>query len=233
MMKCKIVFLVIFLFFVLAATSWAGLENVSTKILDRPEYYFYAPEGIENLSACPLIVAMSPSGNAKQLINTWRGIAKENNCCLFASKVIKNGMDVPKYLQRIRTIINSELSSKYPIKKDCIIAVGVSGGGMAAHLFSFFFPDTVAAVISNVGYIHENSLKRKSEYPKGKVCVLLTGPKDFNYKLMKEDRKFLTSLGWTVRWTEFPGGHRQAPIKLLKESIEWILQQDYIKNKLQ
>lgn len=211
---------------------FAGIQGATSKLINQPEYYFYAPDGIQDLVSCPLIVAFSPSGNGRRLVDFWSGIAKEYECCLFASKVIKNGMDIPTHLKRIREIIRTELPKTYPIRTDCIIAVGVSGGGMASHLFSFFWPDTVAAVISNVGYIHENSLKRKSEYPKGKVCVFLTGPKDFNYPLMKEDRKYLNSLDWTTKWTEFPGGHKRAPAHLFKESLEWILEQDYIKDKL-
>jgi predicted esterase len=103
---------------------------------------------------------------------------------------------------------------------------------MAAHLFSFMQPQTVAGVITSVGYIHENSLKQKDSYPKGKICAFLTSPTDFNYKLMKEDAKFLKSLEWNTLWLEFEGGHRTAPEEIREEALEWMLEQPEIYGKL-
>ncbi len=141
-------------------------------------------------------------------------------------------MNIPVYLKRIVKLINERIAPKYPIKTDCIIAVGTSGGGMASHLFSFFHPETVAGVISSVGYIHENSLKQFDKYPYNKACVFLTSPTDFNYKLMKEDEKFLKKHDWNTLWIEFEGGHRTGPLELRDEALEWILSQSEVADKL-
>ena len=133
-------------------------------------------------------------------------------------------MDIPLYLKRLRKLIWERVGEQFPVQTDRVITLGTSGGGMAAHLFSFFHPDTVGAVISSVGYIHENSLKHKDTYPQGKVCAFLTSPTDFNYKLMQEDKKFLTSLNWKLKWYEFEGGHRTAPEDVREEALKWVLQ---------
>jgi predicted esterase len=141
-------------------------------------------------------------------------------------------MNIPLYLKRIVKLINERIAPAYPISPKCIITVGTSGGGMAGHLFSFFHPDTVAGVISSVGYIHENSLKQKDIYPQNKICAFLTSPTDFNYKLMKEDKKFLDSLNWNTLWLEFEGGHRTAPENIREEALTWMLEQPEITDKL-
>ncbi len=189
------------------------------------EYLIYVPEGLAEGIRYPLIVGFSPSANARDTIDTWKGHADRHLCVILASKIVKNGMDISRYLVRLSKLIHEKVASEYPIKPDCIIAVGTSGGGMASHLFSFFHADTVAAVITSVGYIHENSLKQKDVCPRDKVCAFLTSPTDFNYKLMKEDRKFLTSLDWRVKWYEFEGGHRTAPEEIREEALAWVLEQ--------
>lgn len=191
---------------------------------EENEYLVYVPDGIDTDQKYPLIVAFSPSGDADGLVKTWGPHADRNKCLVMASKIIKNGMDIPLYLKRLRKLIWERVGEQFPVQTDRVIALGTSGGGMAAHLFSFFHPDTVGAVISSVGYIHENSLKHKDTYPQGKVCAFLTSPTDFNYKLMQEDKKFLTSLNWKLKWYEFEGGHRTAPEDVREEALKWVLQ---------
>jgi len=191
---------------------------------EENEYLVYVPDGIDTDQKYPLIVAFSPGGDADGLIKTWGPHADRNKCLILASKIIKNGMDIPMYLKRLRKLIWERVGEQFPVQTDRVITLGTSGGGMAAHLFSFFHPDTVGAVISSVGYIHENSLKHKDTYPQGKVCAFLTSPTDFNYKLMQEDKKFLTSLNWKLKWYEFEGGHRTAPEDVREEALEWVLQ---------
>lgn len=201
-------------------------------LTEQNEYFFYAPEGLAPGRRHPLIVAFSPGANGRGLIKDWRDLADKYGCLLFASKIIKNGMNIPLYLKRIVKLINERIAPKFPVETDCIIAVGTSGGGMSAHLFSFFHPDTVAGVITSVGYIHENSLKQFDVYPRNKACVFLTSPTDFNYKLMKEDVKFLEKHDWSTLWLEFEGGHRTGPLELRDEALGWILKQAEVAEKL-
>jgi len=221
-MKHFVLLLVTALLFVLPASLAAA--PLASGTYEENEYLVYVPDGIDTDQKYPLIVAFSPGGDADGLIKTWGPHADRNKCLILASKIIKNGMDIPMYLKRLRKLIWERVGEQFPVQTDRVITLGTSGGGMAAHLFSFFHPDTVGAVISSVGYIHENSLKHKDTYPQGKVCAFLTSPTDFNYKLMQEDKKFLTSLNWKLKWYEFEGGHRTAPEDVREEALEWVLQ---------
>ncbi len=221
-MKHFVLLLVTALLFVLPASLAAA--PLASGTYEENEYLVYVPDGIDTDQKYPLIVAFSPGGDADGLIKTWGPHADRNKCLVLASKIIKNGMDIPLYLKRLRKLIWERVGEQFPVQTDRVITLGTSGGGMAAHLFSFFHPDTVGAVISSVGYIHENSLKHKDTYPQGKVCAFLTSPTDFNYKLMQEDKKFLTSLNWKLKWYEFEGGHRTAPEDVREEALKWVLQ---------
>lgn len=221
-MKQFVLLLVTTLLFVLPASLTAA--PLASGTYEENEYLVYVPDGIDTDQKYPLIVAFSPGGDADGLVKTWGPHADQNKCLVMASKIIKNGMDIPLYLKRLRKLIWERVGEQFPVQTDRVIALGTSGGGMAAHLFSFFHPDTVVAVISSVGYIHENSLKHKDTYPQGKVCAFLTSPTDFNYKLMQEDKKFLTSLNWKLKWYEFEGGHRTAPEDVREEALKWVLQ---------
>lgn len=233
MMFVRMRFLTILVIFLLTCFSPAiGQDSYPVGQAEENEYFMYAPEGLNPDGVYPLIVAFSPGGNGRSLIKTWKKHADDHNCVLFASKIIKNGMDIPLYLKRIKKLILERIAPKYPISPSCIITTGTSGGGMAAHLFSFFHPDIVAGVITSVGYIHENSLKQKDKYPQGKVCVFLTSPTDFNYKLMKEDAKFLKARNWNTSWIEFEGGHRTAPEQNRDEALSWMIVQPEITEKL-
>ncbi len=204
-------------------TASLNAAPMASGTFEENEYLIYVPDGIDTEQKYPLIVAFSPGADADGLISTWGPHADQNHCIILASKIIKNGMDIPNHLIELRQLIKEKVGEQFPVKTDSVIALGTSGGGMAAHLFSFFHPDTVGAVISSVGYIHENSLKHKDTYPKDKVCAFLTSPTDFNYKLMQEDRKFLTSLDWQLKWYEFEGGHRTAPAEIREEALQWVL----------
>jgi len=221
-MKQFVLLVVTALLLVLPASLAAA--PLASGTYEENEYLVYVPDGIDTDQKYPLIVAFSPGGDADGLIKTWGPHADRNKCLVLASKIIKNGMDIPLYLKRLRKLIWERVGEQFPVQTDRVITLGTSGGGMAAHLFSFFHPDTVGAVISSVGYIHENSLKHKDTYPQGKVCAFLTSPTDFNYKLMQEDKKFLTSLNWKLKWYEFEGGHRTAPEDVREEALEWVLQ---------
>lgn len=213
----------------LLAMVWGGGRPVAAgepvgEVVDRPEFLFYIPDTLEGGRRYPLIVAFSTGANADDLLARLHEHARTHRCLLFCSKVVRNGMDVPPALRRIATKLVPALADEYPLDPALIIGTGVSGGGMTAHLFSFLFPNVVAGVISNVGYIHENSLKKPERYPQNKVCAFLTSPTDFNYKLMREDEKFLKKRGWATRWFEFEGGHRRAPDEVFDEALGWVVE---------
>lgn len=220
----RVAFTMLWVFSFLTLSEPASGENADGTCIEKWDYLLYLPDSLASNTKCPLVVAFSPGGDAEGLVRSWKEHVRSRKCALFCSKVVRNGMDVPPVLKRIAKQI-PELAKEYPINSDLVIATGVSGGGMTAHLFAFLHPEAVSAVITSVGYIHENSLKKTNTYPKAKVCAFLTSPTDFNYQLMQEDKKFLDAHEWKTNWWEFEGGHRQAPDPVIDEALDWVLGQ--------
>lgn len=208
----------------LLLTSFVFINSLARADGFNPDdYVIFLPTGINSYIPRPVIMGFSPSGRGQDIIDIWQEAAEEYNCIIIASNLVKNGMDIQKELVKIKSDLKNEFIQEYPIDLKRVIAVGSSGGGMASHLFSFLHPDTISAVITNVGYIHEGTLAKSKIYPRNKICAFLAGTTDYNYKLMKEDLKFLKEHGWTCKWIEFVGGHVMAPQERRKEALKFVL----------
>ncbi|MBP5470037.1 MAG: hypothetical protein J6Z11_12425 [Candidatus Riflebacteria bacterium] len=208
----------------LLLTSFVFINSLARADGFNPDdYVIFLPTGINSYIPRPVIMGFSPSGRGQDIIDIWQDAAEEYNCIIIASNLVKNGMDIQKELVKIKSDLKNEFIQEYPIDLNRVIAVGSSGGGMASHLFSFLHPDTISAVITNVGYIHEGTLAKSKIYPRNKICAFLAGTTDYNYKLMKEDLKFLKEHGWTCKWIEFVGGHVMAPQERRKEALKFVL----------
>ncbi|NLI75996.1 MAG: hypothetical protein GX442_06070 [Candidatus Riflebacteria bacterium] len=197
-------------------------QVMAGQTVETDEYVLFLPPELGMDFRRPLLVAFSPDADAAGMVALWQGAARRHQCLVLASKVVKNGLDVPPVLSRLLGEI-PRLSRRFPIDLRFVIATGVSGGSMTAHLAAFLFPEVVAGVIANIGLIHKNSLRKVERYPRDKVAVFLTGPEDYDYRAMRNDRKFLDRLGWRTHLLEYPGGHVAAPPEVLDEALSWVL----------
>ena len=214
---------IIYKIFFIVLFSLICLNYCQAKDFNEKDYSIYIPEGLDTNESYPVILGFSPSGNGKGLINIWKEAADEYNCIIIASNLMRNGAEPVYILEQFSKDLSNELSRNYPIDIKRTIAVGMSGGGMASHLFSFLYPNSVSAVITNVGCINEYARSQTDVYPHNKVCAFLASPTDFNYSIMKIDLNFLTNHDWKCKWIEFQGGHSNAPKDKLKEALDFVL----------
>lgn len=194
--------------------------NIKPKTIENDEYVLYIPSRIDGNIKYPLVVAFSPNADAKSMVNTWRDIAEEKKWYLYASKTFRNGTDVIYLFSKITNNLNT-LFVKYPIDKSKIIITGMSGGGMGAHFFSYFYPELTKAIVINTGMMHED-YSDPQNYPKDKIAVFLASPTDFRYEEMISDETLLKSLGWQTKWIEFEGGHITAPTHIYQQTADWL-----------
>jgi len=189
--------------------------------VEYSDFILLKPAGLVQGKKYPLLVALSPGGDAPSLIAQWEPLAKDHHWIVLASRTHRNGVDVEPifaaHARDIKTLIQTE-----PIDPARIIANGVSGGGTGSHLLAFFYPDIFAAVIVNSGVIHPDFTTRRDKYPKGKLAVFLCSPTDPNYEPMKRDRDFLQGLGWDTTWIDFEGGHAPAPLPAYEKAVSWL-----------
>ncbi len=191
------------------------------KTVEDPEYLFYIPSGLTRNTKFPLVIAFSPNGDAVSMLNVWKGIAERKKLFVLASKTYRNGVDLIPIFDKLESSLK-KIFIDYPLDTDLIIVTGMSGGGMGAHLFSFYYPHWVSAIIVNTGMIHPQYKVTKTSYPKNKIAVFLASPTDFRYREMQSDKNFLEDLGWKTKWIEFSGGHIIAPEKIYNEAIDWL-----------
>lgn len=189
--------------------------------IDRPNYIFYMPKGVDLNKKYPTIVALSPNADARQMMELWQPVSDRYKWLVYASKTYQNGPPVQSFFPDIIEDIYS-LHLEYPIDMSKIIAAGLSGGGMGAHLFAYFHSRAISAVIINTGIIYPMCKEITRTHPRGKLAVFLASPTDYRYKEMKEDKRFLDSMGWKTKWIEFKGGHIIAPASAYNEAARWL-----------
>lgn len=192
-----------------------------SKIVDESEYIFYIPSGLIPGKKFPLVIAFSPNGDAASMLQLWQGIADKKKWFVCASKTFRNGQDIIPIFDKLHSALEILLTN-YPIDVTAIIVTGMSGGGMGAHFFSFYYPQMVSAIIVNTGMIDSRFKATKTGYPMNKIAVFLASPIDFRYREMQSDKDFLESLGWKIKWIEFPGGHIIASEEVYDEAVNWL-----------
>ncbi len=208
-----------------AGASWFWFSRPVSRLLERPAYLVYVPSGIQRDARHPLVIALSPSGSASQMIAAWRPISEKFKWIILASKEFRNGIADDAILRRIKSAVQ-EGEPGLPIDRAKIIASGISGGAMGSHHFMLYYPDFLCGVIVNTGMMdREYSYPHKADYPKRRLAAFLASPTDFRYNEMKQDRGFLESLGWKTIWIEFAGGHTMAPVAVYAEAARWFERQ--------
>jgi predicted esterase len=195
------------------------------RVLDKPGYVVYVPSGWAAHQPRPLVIALSPNGDAMQMLQTWRGVADEFKWIILASKKFRNGVDgSPFYDEIYHLVIQGQLGC--PVDLNRVLVTGLSGGGMGSHQFAFRYPDFITAVVINTGMMAADYYyPLKDQYPKKKIAVFLSSPTDFRYHEMQSDQRFLEDLDWRTQWIEFEGGHRLAPPDAYKKAARWVQQQ--------
>ena len=186
-------------------------------------YLLHVPDTISRERSCPLVVALSPSADARGMVEFWKNLSLRHGLIVMASREYRNGINVIPVLAKLAEIIQNEIIGHYPVDLRRIIATGFSGGGMGAHAFACEHPHLISAVIVNTCMMNEGSFDEEQGYPEGKSAVFIASPADFRYREMKRDCAFLERHLWKILWLEFSGGHRMAPETIYDEALIWLL----------
>lgn len=199
---------------------------IEPRIIDTPQYIMYIPSNINSQNKHPLVIALHPGACANCMVDIWKGVSEKHKWIILASKEFRNGIG-PKAIFDNLDFVARQSFVDFAVDQEKIIATGLSGGGMGAHMFCFDHPDLISIVVSNVGVIHRSYVSGEDadNYPRGKLAVFLASPADFNYNGMKQDQEFLEGLDWKTKWIEFEGGHTTAPPLAYEEAAQWIQEQ--------
>ncbi len=209
------------IFYPLINFSHAELLLKEPAIVDTPQYIMYIPAGISDAKMYPLVIALSPTGDAQATVETWIGISEKYKWMIFASKEFKTGIDMGPVLERMMAEL-AKLSTRFPIDQSKVMASGLAGGGMGENTLSFLYPKVIRAVLVPMEMIHDYFIGPKDLYPRNKLAVFLANPAGLRYTEMKRDRKFLEGFGWKTRWIEFKSDNAVAPASAYIEAAEWL-----------
>jgi len=168
-----------------------------------------------------MVVVLSPGGDARGSIETWKAVSEKRGWVILASKEFRNGPDMEPVLLRLGGEVERTLA-RLRVDPSRVVAAGISGGGMAAYALAAMHPKVFSAVVVNTGMMRDAEKGMGPMFPRGKLAALLASPADFRYAEMRGDREFLESLGWRVKWIEFEGGHRTAPAAVYEEAARWL-----------
>jgi predicted esterase len=193
--------------------------EMSGRVSDRDGVLIYVPDGAGSAGPVPLVFALSPSADAEAMLVKWRAVADQHHWIVAASKDFKNGVDFMFLLGRINAELDA-VEQNYPVDPTHVIFTGLSGGGMGSHGFAKYYPGRLDAIVINTGMMADGS--QTADYPRGKIAVFLASPTDFRYHEMQRDYAFLKSIGWKVKWIEFPGGHTLAPDAVYEQAAAWL-----------
>lgn len=221
--------------------SASSKDAIPTRVLtppalavDSPRYLLYEPADLDRTRRHPLVVALSPNADAIGIVQVWRHTADRRQWLVFASKTSQNGVPYDSFLPGLIQDIR-DLAGKAVVDPSRILVTGFSGGAMVSHRLALVAPDLIRAVIANTGMMPEygpDGAETRipppsvlASYPRDRLAVMLASPSDFRYQQMKEDRALLESLGWRIRWIEFPGGHRFAQPEVYDQAADWLAQE--------
>ena len=196
--------------------------TVSAATIPAAGGLMYVPAGIDYGRRCPLIVALSPAGDAFAALRPWTAAADARRWLVYGSQESRNG---GRDMQATAELLSARirvLSATFPIDPARIVSAGLSGGAMQSHANVLFRPEIFAGVALNTGMMHEGFRARAAQYPRDKFAVFLASPTDFRYAAMQRDRQFLEGQGWQTRWLEFEGGHTTAPASTHERAAAWI-----------
>lgn len=190
------------------------------KVIESSTEVLYVPAAVVGTQAKrPLVVVLSPNGDAYTMIGTWQPVAERQRWILCASKEFRNDVPVSGVFERLLKRVEI-LAQNHPIDLTRVIASGISGGGMGSHTLAHYAPALIDAVVINTGMMSPTD--KRPDYPRNKLAVFLASPTDFRYREMQSDEQFLRGRGWRTKWIEFEGGHTLAPDRVYLEAADWL-----------
>lgn len=190
----------------------------------------YVPAGLVQNHKYPVLFTFSPGADAGGMVRFWQEMADTHHWIIYASKEYQNYIDMNALYPVVHKRMLRTLAQYPAADPSRVILTGMSGGGSFSHAMNLTYPGSASALIVNTGRIWEDvyarSANRKIDFGQSRrLVVFLASPTDFRYEEMKRDKQLMESLGWKVKWIEFPGGHRYAPESVYAQALQWIQSQ--------
>jgi hypothetical protein len=224
-----------------AATGSAAQATV----IQRRDATIILPSGFDPARTYPMVVAFSyngqPDGTQYTPLKVWKTLGRELGWIVYASKQYSNAAfysgpsAVRSVARSVKAHVDAAIAS-LPVDRSRIILSGLSGAGNFAQYFNLTYPGYAAAVIDNSGRIPFEDFgpptnpglvplpKPQSFSDSRRAALFLASPSDsmFYGLAVHRDLPYYKSLGWQTLFLSFPGGHKNAPIRVFLKGIQWL-----------
>ena len=127
-------------------------QPAAGKIVDGNALLVYVPRGIDANRRVPVVLALSPGGDAPAMVAAWKDVADRRRWIIAVSKRFHNGLEWESVFSQLESDIAS-IKLAYPVDPARVIVTGFSGGATASHAIAQQYPGQLRAVVANTGMI--------------------------------------------------------------------------------
>lgn len=188
-------------------------------------YHVYTPTGFDPENPGPIIVAFSPSGNGRGMVNRFRESAEQLNWIVVGCDELRNNMPSDSPTDKMTHEVLDDIFKYIPHRADRIILAGFSGGGSRCFMIARegYRPESIVGIISMGGWMGE---RYNDRYQRGMVVAQVNGEDDRGARTWtRRDASALGKNRCKAREFVFPGGHVMPPTPVLLEAIAWMRQE--------
>ena len=213
---------------VVAALQPGGLLSRTAAGDTGITYQVYVPGGFKAEAPPPVIIAFSPGGSGRQMVNAMKESAEKVGWLLVGCDKLKNSMPDERLERKMEDEVLADIFSKLPYQPKRIYFAGFSGGAMRSYELSARRKEKFAGIIAYGGWLGGRDNQRKP-FCSGMAVALMNGEKDGAANSWAgSDTEVLKRRKCRVKPFSFPGGHGIAPAAVTDQAIAW-LEEDWKK----
>ena len=181
----------------------------------------------------PLLVAFSPGGNGRGMLDKLREPANSAGWILVGCDKLRNGMKDKTSEIEMEDEVLEDIFKNIPHDPKRVYLGGFSGGAMRSYGITSRRTEPYAGVLAYGGWLGGPSFQDKP-FRENMSIAMLTGTKDLGASgWVPIDTRTLKKRNCTVKHFAFPGGHTVAPAEVTGLAIEWLDRQWQTRRKEQ
>ena len=196
-------------------------QKIEYVLEDSPrEALVYAPSAHQSDAHRPLVLAMSPGGDAVGMVRRWIPAARAVGWIVASTAVVRNGTPDAQDRRELAGL-RDEVIRRFRADASRVVLDGFSGTGVGAYAQVLLAPGLYrGAIVENS---HMGSWRSYgSRAQPGKHVYLFTRTDDFNAPATRELLGVMRSAGWNVEYRELAGSHAPMQPAELVEAARWI-----------
>jgi hypothetical protein len=196
----------------------------------------YVPAAYDGTKPYGVYVHISPGAQGIAPSKEWQALMDKLNMIYLSPNKTQN--DSPAWRRVVLAVDGfATVKAHYKINEKRVYVGGLSGGGHMGMMCQMLYPEIFQGAISHAAqsYLPGNRegdfghfpgltlTDAKSEVRKDRKWVVISGPKDQNYKIIQETSKAWTTAKFPYTFIDVENmGHENAPAEALEKAFIWM-----------